>query len=66
MREDYRIASIREMIYNVAVQAKDRRPLKEFLLQFGEPDEKPQKTPNQMEMIARMIAMAYNAPGKEM
>lgn len=35
VRDDYLAASIRETIYNVAVVAKDRKPLDYFLVRFG-------------------------------
>ena len=34
VRGDWRAASIREMIYNMAVDPKHKKPLKDFLLKF--------------------------------
>jgi hypothetical protein len=63
-RADWRAASVREMIHNMAVESKDRKPMKHFLLPFGE-QEKKQKTWQEMAAMARFIALAYSTPAKD-
>jgi hypothetical protein len=66
MRQDYRIASVVAMIFNMAVKAGDRKPIKEFLLQFGEEAKPTQKTSEQMERIAMWIAIANSVDAKDL
>jgi hypothetical protein len=64
-RDDYRAASIREMVYNMAVQSKDRKPLRDFVLPFGEPKPKQWPTWQEMQAKARIIALMFSAGAKE-
>jgi|SRR5580765_708738 len=66
LRQDFRIASIVQVIANVN-RGKNQRAytIKDFLLQFDD-DEAPKerkKTWQEMQKIAYMIAAAYNADG---
>jgi hypothetical protein len=66
MRQDYRIASVVAMIFNMAVKSEDRKPIKEFLLPFGEDVEKSRQTPEQMERMAKWIALCYSVGAKDL
>lgn len=48
LRDDYRAASIREMIFNMAVEKKDRKPIEDFLLRYDE-DAKPRRKKQSVE-----------------
>ena len=67
LRDDYRAASIREMIYNTSVVKKeDRRPLEDFLLPFGEKTvTKPVQTPEFQISILTAIAAGWSGRGKD-
>ena len=67
-REDLRAASIREMVFNMAVAGKDRRPLNDFLLEWEPEDPEEAEKRKQKELEARvamhrrlipLIAMAF-------
>ena len=60
-RSDLRAASIRQMVFNMAVRNSDRKPLKDFMLSFEEAEaEKPAQQPwQEKKAIALTIAMAY-------
>lgn len=69
-RDDYRAASIREMVFNMAVASKDRRPLKDFLLEWEPEDPEEIEQRKQKELEARVamhrrlipvLAMAFSA-----
>jgi len=65
-REDVRNAGVREMVYNVAVKAKDRKPLIDFLLKIGRPLRADRKTPEQVKVeeqasMAIFISAQQNA-----
>lgn len=47
-RADYRAAMIAGMIFNMAVDVKDRKPYTEWLLKFEEVEQKKQPTPAQV------------------
>lgn len=64
-RQDYRIASIVQMIFNMAVDVKNRKTIEEFVLPFGEQEEKI-KPPEQLEFWAKMIATAYSVDAKDL
>jgi hypothetical protein len=59
-REDYRSASIRAMVHNMNVPSEHRKPLKDFVLPFGETPDKPAKSWQEMAAMARLIAVAYS------
>ena len=60
-RIDWLIASVREMIHNVAVDKKNRRPVKDFMLKFDVPDDRPQKPDWQRQRdMMLMIVEAQN------
>lgn len=60
LRQDYRIASVRETVFNMAVQQKDRRPLEDFLLNFGDDDRKPkQQTPEAMAAMIKAYVESF-------
>lgn len=59
LRDDYRAASIREMVYNINVSKKDRKPLEDFLLNFGDsekPSKKKQTWQDQKAMFLMMVS----------
>ncbi len=64
-RADYRAASIREMVFNMAVTAKDRKPLDYFLLKFGEqePVAAPVQSVDEQILALNMLAMISQASG---
>ena len=64
LRDDLRIASIVQMIANVN-RGKGQRAytLEDFVLKFDEAKPKKPKTWQEMQKMAIMIAMAYNAEG---
>lgn len=49
LRADYRAAAIERTVFNVAVEAKHRHKLEDFLLRFGQ---EPEKTEAQLEQEA--------------
>lgn len=59
-RIDWLIASVREMVHNVAVTPKHRKPVKDFLLKFEEPGARPVKQTWQMQKA--MMLMNLSAP----
>jgi hypothetical protein len=61
VRGDIQAASIVQMVFNMAVSAKDRKPLKDFLLKFGDAveEKKPSQPWQEKKAIAMTIAMAY-------
>ena len=68
LRADYRTASIREMLHNMAVVAKHRKPLDYFLLKYGdavedEPEQRQGQTWQEKKAVAYSIALAYTKPG---
>lgn len=74
LRDDYRAASIAQMVYNMAVaKAKDRKhDVSEFLLTWKEVDPKttvklppgPRKqTWQEQQKLLELMALAFNAPG---
>lgn len=62
LRDDYRAASIVSMIFNMAVDKKDRKPIADFLLKWeGTVEEAPKKqTWQEQQAIARVIVAAYS------
>lgn len=66
MRADWRAASIRSMVFNMAVPVKDRKPMSDFLLKFEEVVKKPSAGQSWQEKkaIALSIAAAYADRGK--
>jgi len=60
-RADIQAASIAQMVFNMAVAGKDRKPLKDFVLRFeGTVEEKKPSQPwQEKKAIAMTIAMAY-------
>lgn len=64
LRDDYRAASIRQMIFNANVKPEDQRPIKDFLIKWdAEGEEKKQKQTWQMQKaIAHAIVVAYSQP----
>jgi len=62
LRQDYRIASVVQMIANVNRGSKEQAyKLQDFLLKFGEPENKPRKqTWEEQLTFAKIIAMAHN------
>lgn len=67
LRDDYRTASIVQMIANVNRGSKDAPyKLEDFLLKFGEPEKKPRKQSWEEQLaFAKIIAMAQNAGAVE-
>lgn len=63
VKEDWRMAAIRQMIFNMAVEVKSRKEIKEFLLNWNpEETKKAEKQPWQMKKaIAYAICAAYGA-----
>lgn len=63
LREDYRAASIRAMIFNMAVAVKDRLPVENFLVKFvdGPTAGKKEQSWQEKKSIAYAIAAAYSA-----
>jgi hypothetical protein len=60
LRADYRAASIRETVFNMAVSTKDRKPLDDFLLHFGDSSpKKKQQSPDQMAAMIKAWALAH-------
>lgn len=62
-RADYRAASIVQMIFNMAVDVKNRKQLKDFVLKFGEQPEKKQ-APQQQWALLKLLAAAYSSAEK--
>lgn len=60
IRADYRAASISSMIFNMAVEPKHRKPLKEFLLKFEQTGEKPKQTWQQQLQLLKILSAAYS------
>ncbi len=65
IRADYRAASIREMIHNMAVPKRHRKPLKHFLLQFGKEPAERKQTPEEQSRMMRQIFAIYSVPMKD-
>jgi len=68
MREDYRSASIRQMIFNMAVDAKSRLPLDQFLLKWETEEKKPvnpKKKAEQQWKMLELLAIAHSVPAKD-
>ena len=63
LRADYRAASIVQIIANVNRGKGRAYDIKDFLLKFDDAEPPKKKTWQEMQKIAYMIAMAYNAPG---
>lgn len=64
IKNDWRMAAVRQMIFNMAVEGKYRKnDLKEFLLNWNPEDKKqaPRQSWQQKKMIAYAIAAAYGA-----
>lgn len=62
-RADYRAASIRQMIFNMAVNVKDRLPLEKFLLDFEQASAPAKKQSwQEKKAIAYAVAAAYSKP----
>jgi hypothetical protein len=63
VRADLRAASIAQMVFNMAVAGKDRKPLGEFLLKFdadaAPAPEKPKQPWQEKKAIAMVIVEAY-------
>lgn len=63
-RADLRIATVTQMLYNInRGKGEKARPLEDFLLKFDGAKKK-EKTWQEMAQTARLIAMMYNAAGK--
>ncbi len=66
MRADYRTASIVQMLYNIN-RGKNQKALelKDFILTFGEQEQKPKQTPEQQFAILKVLAAmhANDQPG---
>lgn len=65
VRDDYRIASVVQMIANVNRDTKKQPkpfPISEFVLKFGATEKKPQ-TWEEQKMLAKMFFSAYQAEG---
>jgi hypothetical protein len=68
VRDDYRFASVVAMIFNMAVVAKDRKPIDTFLLKWEDGEEQPKKkkqTWQEQFEIAKQWAMAYSVKGQD-
>jgi len=60
LRADHRAASIRQMVFNMAVDTKYRKPLKDFVLNYEEDaKEAPTQSWQEKKAIGMAIAMAY-------
>lgn len=65
LREDYRAASIAQMVFNMAVAVKDRKDIDAFLLKFGEREPERHQTWQEQKALMMAVAMAYSAPAIE-
>ena len=67
LRADHRAALIAQTVFNIAVDGKDRRPLTDFLLSYGDEEKPaPKRQPVEHQIaIAQAIAMAYSVPAKD-
>lgn len=68
---DSLFASIVQMIHNMAVDVKHRKPLDEFRLQYKEVEDKPVQSPikqtwQEKKAIGMIIAAAWNQKGKDL
>lgn len=65
-RIDWLIASVREMIHNVAVDKKHRKPIKDFLLTFeASRDEKPRSGQTWQHQKAMMLVHLMGAGNRQ-
>lgn len=65
LRDDYRAASIVQMIFNMGVaKAKDRKPIGHFLLKWGEQEPERRQTWQEQQKIMTLLARAYSTPVK--
>lgn len=67
LRADYRAASIRETIHNLAVKKAYRKPVSAFLLKIGEQAEAAQRrqTPEEQSKIMRQVFEIYSKPAMD-
>lgn len=67
VRQDYRVASIVQMLANVNRGAKQKAyTIQDFLLKFEPGEEKPRKQPWEEQLMwAKIIARAHNLGAKE-
>lgn len=56
-RADHRAALIAQTVFNMAVAVKDRRPLKDFLLNWEQKEKKKQTPKQQLAMLSVLAAM---------
>lgn len=67
LRDDYRIASIVQMLANVNRGSKQKAyQLQDFLLKFGEQEEQQGNTREMQIAAIRAVAMAYSVPAKDL
>jgi hypothetical protein len=68
-RADYRAASIREMVHNIAVAKKHRKPLEDFLLKFEEKaggERKEVRSWQDLKAIFAQAALVHSVPAEEL
>ena len=62
MRADFYLAQIAQTVFNMAVEGKHRKPLKDFLIKFDDLEEpKPKQSWQEQARILTMLAMINNA-----
>lgn len=60
LRMDYRIASIVQMLHNIhRGKGQKALPLKDFVLQFGEPEEKKRQSPEQQFQMLKLLSAMH-------
>lgn len=68
-RSDWHAASIREMLFNMAVKPELQRPMKDFLIEFKDVGEIPirqHQTWQQKKQIVMAIALAHSVAAKDL
>ena len=64
-RIDWLIASVREMVHNVAVAGKHQKPLKDFLLDFGKKAPTVQKMDWRQQKAMMLMFLESNSQAKD-
>ena len=65
-RADYRAASIAQMVFNMAVDVKNRKPISDFLLKFGETQQqRPKQTWQQQQKMLMILAAMHAKDSQE-
>lgn len=61
IRADYRAAQVSQMVFNMAVESKHRKPMKDFVLPTGDNEEAPRPKQDHLAMM-KVLAAAYATP----